>query len=71
MRSFKILYPSPNIIRIIKSRMIKWAGRREMRNAHKILVGRPKVKRPLGRPRRIWKDNIKMDLREAGFEDVN
>jgi hypothetical protein len=43
----------------------------EMRNVYKILVGKPKGKRPFGRPRRIWEDNIKMDLRGIGFEGVN
>jgi hypothetical protein len=43
-------------------------GTREMRNAYKILVGKPEGKRPLRRPRRRWKDNIKMDLKEVGCE---
>jgi hypothetical protein len=42
----------------------------EVRRAHRILVGRPEGRRPLGRPRHRWKDNIKMDLREIGFGDV-
>ncbi|KAJ4446228.1 hypothetical protein ANN_12922 [Periplaneta americana] len=67
------LYPSPDIIRNIKSRRLRWAGHvarmGESRNAYKVLVGRPEVKRPLGRPRRRWEDNIKMDLREVGYED--
>jgi hypothetical protein len=42
----------------------------EVRGAYNILVGRPEGRRPLGRPRRSWKDNIKMDLREIGFGDV-
>jgi hypothetical protein len=42
----------------------------EVRGAHNILVGRPEGRRPLGRPRRRWEDNIKMDLREIGFWDV-
>jgi hypothetical protein len=62
------LYSSPRIIRIIKSRMMRWAGhivrRGENRNAYRILVANPEGKRPLGRPRRRWVDNIKMDLRE-------
>jgi hypothetical protein len=60
------LYSSPSIIRIIKSRMMRWAGHvarmREKRNAYRLLVGKPRGKRPLGRPRRRWVDNIKMDL---------
>jgi hypothetical protein len=44
---------------------------REVRNAHNILVGKPEGKRPLGRPRRRWKDNIKIDLREIGWEGVD
>jgi hypothetical protein len=61
------LYSSPSIIRIIKLRRMRWAGhvagRGEKRNAYRILVGKPEGKRPLGRPRRMWVDNIKMDLR--------
>jgi hypothetical protein len=62
------LYLSPNI-RAIKSRRMKWAGHvarmGEKRGAYRILVGRPEGRRPLGRPRRRWDDNIKMDLQEA------
>jgi hypothetical protein len=62
------LYSSPNITRIIKSRMIKWAGHVVQmggrRNAYRIWVGKPERKRPLGRPRRRWVDYIKMYLRE-------
>jgi hypothetical protein len=57
------LYSSPNIIRMIKSRRLRWAGHvarmGEKRNACKILVREPEGKRPLGRPRRKWVDNIK------------
>ncbi|KAJ4428782.1 hypothetical protein ANN_25775 [Periplaneta americana] len=67
------LYSSPDIIRNIKSRRLRWAGQvarmGESRNAYRVLVGRPKGKRPLGRPRRRWEDNIKMDLREVGYDD--
>jgi hypothetical protein len=63
------LYSSPSIIRIIKSRRMLWAGHiarmGEKRNAIRILVGNPKGKRPQGRRRRRWVDNIKMDLREV------
>ncbi|KAJ4428355.1 hypothetical protein ANN_24374 [Periplaneta americana] len=64
------LYSSPDIIRNIKSRRLRWAGHvarmGESRNAYGVLVGRPEGNRPLGRPRRRWEDNIKMDLREVG-----
>ncbi|KAJ4443996.1 hypothetical protein ANN_05785 [Periplaneta americana] len=67
------LYSSPDIIRNIKSRRLSWAGHvarmGECRNAYRVLVRRPEGKRPLGRPRRRWEDNIKMDLREVGYED--
>jgi hypothetical protein len=60
------LYSSPNIIRIIKSKRMGWTGHvvgmGETRTAYRILVGKPEGKRPLGRPRRRWVDNIKMDL---------
>jgi hypothetical protein len=60
------LYSSPNIIRVIKSRRTRWAGQvarmGEKRGAYRILVGRPEGRRPLGRPRRRWEDNIKTDL---------
>jgi hypothetical protein len=60
------LYSSPNIIRVIKSRRMRWAGHvareGEKRGAYRILVGRPEGRRPLGRPRHRWEDNIKMDL---------
>ncbi|KAJ4428255.1 hypothetical protein ANN_24272 [Periplaneta americana] len=67
------LYSSPDIIRNIKSRHLRWAGHvarmDESRNAHRVIVGRPEGKRPLGRPRRLWEDSIKMDLREMGCDD--
>jgi hypothetical protein len=60
------------IIRMIKSRRMRWAGHvaqmGEKRNAYRILVGMPEGKRPLGRPRRRWVDNVKMDLREIGWD---
>ena len=64
------LYSSPNIVRVIKSRRMRWEGHgarmEEGRGVHKVLVGQPEGKRPLGRPRRRWENNIKMDLQEVG-----
>jgi hypothetical protein len=69
------LYSSPNIIRVIKSRRMRWAGHvarmGEGRGVYRFLVGRPEGKRPLGRRRRRWEDNIKMDLRELGIDGAN
>jgi hypothetical protein len=69
------LYSSPSIIKVIKARRMRWAGHMvhmgEVRGAYNILVGRPEGRRPLGRPRRRWEYNIKMDLREIGFGDVD
>jgi hypothetical protein len=69
------LYSSPSIIRIIKSRIIRLTGhvarRDEERNAYRLLLGKPEGKRPLGRPRRRWVDNIRMDLGEVGWSDVD
>ena len=63
------LYCSPNIVRVIKSTRMRWAGHvariEEGRGVHKILVGKPEGKRPLGRPRCRCEDNIKMDLEEV------
>jgi hypothetical protein len=60
------LYSSPSIVRVIKARRMRWAGHvafmGEVKGAYNILVGRPEGRRPLGRPRRRWEDNIKMDL---------
>jgi hypothetical protein len=69
------LYSSPSIIRVIKARRMRWAGHvagmGEVTGAYNILVGRPEGSRPLGRPRRRWEDNIKMDIGEIGFGDVD
>jgi hypothetical protein len=65
------LYSSPNIVRVIKSRRMGWTGHLthigEGRGVYRVLVGRLEGKRPLGRPRRRWEDNIKIDLREIGI----
>jgi hypothetical protein len=64
-------YPSPSIIRIIKSRRMGWAGQvawmGEKRKEYRLSVGKAEGKRPIGRPRRRWMDNIKMDLLEVGL----
>jgi hypothetical protein len=69
------LYSSPNIVRVIKSRRMRWAGHvarmGEGRGVYRVLVGRPERKRPLGRPRRRLEDNIKIDLREIGIDGAN
>ena len=66
----KDLYSSSNIVRMIKSRRMKWAGyvarMSEERRVYRFLVGKPEGRRPLGRPRRRWVDNIRMDLQEVG-----
>jgi hypothetical protein len=63
------LYSSPNIVRVIKARRMRWAGRVariwEGRGVYRVLVGKPAGKRPLGRPRRRWEDNIMMDFQEV------
>jgi hypothetical protein len=65
------LYSSPSIIRVIKARRMRWAGHAArmgvVSGSYNILVGRPEGRRPLGRSRCRWEDNIKMDLREIGF----
>jgi hypothetical protein len=69
------VYSSPNIIRMIMSRRRRWAGdverMGEKRNAYRILVGKPEGRRALGRPRCRWVDNIKIDLREIGWDVVD
>jgi hypothetical protein len=69
------LYSSPNIIRVIKSMRMRWVGHGahmgEGRSVHRVSVGRPKGKRPLGRRRHRWEDNIKMDLMEIQINGVN
>jgi hypothetical protein len=69
------LYSSPNIVRVIKSRRMRWTGHvartGEGKGVYIVLVGRPEGKRPLERPRRRWEDNIKMGLREMGIDGAN
>jgi hypothetical protein len=69
------MYSSPSVIIIMKSRRMRWVGHvaqmGEKRNAYRILLGNPEGKRPLGRPRRRWVDNIKMDLREIGWDGMD
>jgi hypothetical protein len=69
------LYASPHILKVIKSRRMKWVGHiarmEEMKNAYTILVGEPEGKKPLRRPRRRWEDNIRTDLKEIGWEGVD
>jgi hypothetical protein len=65
----------PNIVRVIKAKRMRWAGHvalmGEGRGVYRVLVGKPKGKRPLGRPRHRWEDNIKKDLREIGIYEAN
>jgi hypothetical protein len=65
------LYSLPSIITVIVSRRMRWAGNVACmgvkRNAYRVLVGKPEAKRPQGRPRHRWEDNIKMDFREKGW----
>jgi hypothetical protein len=69
------LYSSPDIIRQVKLRRMRWAGHvarmGEERNVYKVLVGKPEGRRPLGRPTRRWEDGIGMDLREIGLGGVD
>jgi hypothetical protein len=69
------LYSSPDIIRQVKSGRMRWAGHvarmGEERKLHKVLVGKPEGKRPLGRPRRRWENGMIMDLMEIGLRGVH
>jgi len=69
------LYSSPNIVRVMKSRRIRWAGHvgrmGERGDIYGVLVGKPEGKRLLGRPRGRWEDNIKMNLQEVGCEGMD
>jgi hypothetical protein len=69
------LYCSPTIVRLIKSRIMRWAGHvarmRKGRGVYRVLVGKPEGKRPLGRLGCRWKDNIKADLQQVGYRDMD
>jgi hypothetical protein len=69
------LYCSPNIVRVKNSRRMRWAGHvagmGEGRGVYRVLVGKPEGKRPLGRSRRRWEDNITMDLQEVGCGSID
>jgi hypothetical protein len=69
------LYSSPNIVRVTKSRRLRWVGHvarmGEGRGVYRVLVGRSESKRPLGRPRHRWDDSVKMDIRETGIDGAN
>jgi hypothetical protein len=71
----KALYSLPNIVWVIKSRRMRWAGHvariGEGRGVYRILVGKPEGKSPLGGPRRRWEDDIRMNLKEVGFGCVD
>ena len=66
---------SPNIIRVIKSRRMRWVEHvaciGDWKGVYRVLVGKPEGNRPLGRPRRRWEDNMKMDLQEVGCEGMD
>jgi hypothetical protein len=69
------LYSSQNIVRVIKSRRMRWAGHvarmEEGRGVYRVLVGRPEGKRPLVRPMHRWEDNIKMDVSDMRIDGAN
>ena len=60
------MYRSPNIVRVIKSRRLRWVG-----HVARILTVKPTGKRPIGRPKHRWEDNIRMDLKEIGINKRN
>ena len=70
-----VLYSSPSIVRVIKSRVMRRTRHvermRESRGGYRVLVGKPEGKRPLRKSRRGWEDNIKMDLQEVGCESID
>jgi hypothetical protein len=69
------LYSSPNIVRVIKSRRMRWEGHvarmGEGRGVYRVLVGQSEGKTPLGRPTRRWEDNVNLDVREIGIDGAN
>jgi hypothetical protein len=69
------LYSSPNIVRVIKSRRMRWMGHvawiGDGRGVYRVLAGKPEGKRSLGRPRHRWEDNIKLDIQEVGCGGVD
>jgi len=68
------LYALPNNIRVIKSRRMRWStyvARLQERNGYKSLIGKPEGKTALGRPKRRWEDNIRMDFKEIGWEGLD
>ena len=69
------MYCSPNTVWEIKSRRLKWEGHvarmGKRRGVYRVLVGKPEGKRPLGRPRRRWEDDIKIDLQEVGWRGMD
>ena len=75
MRNFHSLYRSSNIARVMKSRRLRWTGHlarmEEGKSAYKILTDTPTGKRPSGRPRRRWEDNIRMDFKSIGINAWN
>ena len=75
IRDTHSLHPSPNVVRVIKSRRLRWAGHvariKECRSAFKFLTGKPIGKKSLGRPRRNRNDNFTMDLKEIGINSMN
>jgi hypothetical protein len=72
---FNDVYSSPNIVRVINSKRMRWAGHvarmGKSRGVYKVLVGKPEGRSPLGRPRHRWEDNIKMDLQEVDCEGMD
>ena len=75
MRNFIVFYRSPNVVMVIKSRRLRWAGHvanmEEGRSAFNILTGKPTGNRPLGSPRHRWEDNIRIDFEEIGINTRN